>query len=136
MRILVIDDSKEDRDLAITYINKTNSIPNITTDESNCLQNALEKLKNNEYDVIILDLMLPEIDGLDTIMEVQSFLQGQERNTPIIILTGLEDSKLGRKAFSLGVKEFLIKDELQINDLSRAIKFATYGLKKEVALEN
>ena len=131
MRILVIDDSKEDRDLAITYINKANSIPNIITDESNCLQNALKKLKDNKYDVIILDLMLPEIDGLDTIVKVQSFLQEQEENTPIIILTGLEDSKLGRKAFSLGVKEYLIKDELQINDLSRAIKFATYGSKKE-----
>ena len=131
MKILIIDDSKEDRDLAITYIHKTNSIPDIDTDESNCLQDALEKLQDNYYDVIILDLMLPEIDGLETIKEIQSFLKSQQRNTPIIILTGLEDYKLGRKAFSLGVKDFLIKDELQINDLSRSIKCATYGYKKE-----
>jgi len=74
MNILVIDDSKEDRDLAITYIHQTNSIPDITTDESNCLQNALEKMELNDYDVIILDLALPETDGIDTINEIQNFL--------------------------------------------------------------
>ncbi len=131
MKILVIDDCKEDRELAITYIHKTNSIPNISADESNCLEDALNKIEKNYYDVIILDLMLPRIDGIDTIKKVQSFLQKQEKNIPIIILTGLEDLKLGRKALGLGIKEFLIKDELQIDDLSRAIKCATYGKKIE-----
>lgn len=127
MKILVIDDSREDRDLAITYIHRANSIPDITADESNCLQSALEKIAENDYDVIILDLALPETDGIDTITEIKNFLEQQGKNTPIIILTGLEDYSLGRKAFSLGIKDFLIKDELQLDDLSKAIKCATYG---------
>lgn len=131
MKILVIDDSREDRDLAITYIHQTNSIPNVTADESNCLQNALEKIQENDYDVIILDLALPETDGIDTIKAIQQFLDNHGKNTPIIILTGLEDYALGKQAFSLGIKDFLIKDELQLNDLSRAIKCATYGIYKE-----
>ena len=129
MRILVIDDSREDRDLAITYIHKANSIPDMTTDESNCLEGALEKLKENDYDVILLDLILPETDGLDTIKEIQKFLEKNNKNTPIIILTGLEDYELGKKAFSLGISEFLIKDEMESSSLSRAIKFATHGKK-------
>ena len=129
MKILVIDDCKEDRELAITYIHKTNSIPNLSTDESNCLEDALDKIEKNYYDVIILDLLLPKTDGIETIKKTQSFLQKQEKNIPIIILTGLEDLKLGRKALALGIKEFLIKDELQVDDLSRAIKCATYGQK-------
>ncbi len=131
MKILVIDDCKEDRELAITYIHKTNSIPNISTDESNCLEDALNKIEKNYYDVIILDLLLPRSDGIETIKKTQSFLRKQEKNIPIIILTGLEDLKLGRKALGLGIKEFLIKDELQVDDLSRAIKCATYGRKIE-----
>ncbi len=131
MKILVIDDCKEDRELAITYIHKTNTIPNILTDESNCLEDALNKIEKNYYDVIILDLLLPRSDGIETIKKTQSFLRKQEKNIPIIILTGLEDLKLGRKALGLGIKEFLIKDELQIDDLSRAIKCATYGKKIE-----
>ena len=74
MKILIIDDSKEDRDLVITYIHKTNDISNLETDESNCLQDALLKIKNNKYDVIILDLILPETDGIDTIQKVQNSL--------------------------------------------------------------
>ena len=132
MRILVIDDSKEDRDLAITYIHKANSIPNIIADESNCLQSALSKLSKNDYDVILLDLILPETDGLDTIKEIQQFLEENDKNTPIIILTGLEDYKLGKEAFSLGVKEFIIKDEMGSSSLIRAIKFATYGKKMQL----
>lgn len=135
MRILVIDDSKEDRDLIITYIHKTNSIPNFSSDECNCLQDALKKLKENDYDVIILDLILPETDGIETIQEIKNFLDNNDNNTPIIILTGLEDYSLGTKALSLGIKEFLIKDELQIDDLSRAIKCATFGKKDKLQIQ-
>lgn len=130
MKILVIDDSKEDREIAITRINKTNLIPDMTADESDCLKAALEKLGENEYDVIILDLALPETDGLDTINEVNKFLEKENKKTPIVILTGLEDYNLGIKAFSLGVKDFLIKDEIRHEDLTRAIKCATYGRKR------
>jgi CheY-like chemotaxis protein len=127
MRILIIDDSIEDRDLVITYIHKSNSISDITTDESNCLQEALQKIEKNDYDVILLDLILPETDGLDTIREVNKFLEKNNKNIPIIILTGLEDYQLGKEAFSLGIKEFIIKDEMEEKSLLRAIKFAIYG---------
>lgn len=130
MKILVIDDCKEDRDLVITKISKNSSIPNISTDESNCMRAALEKLGENDYDVIILDLALPETDGLDTINEVNEFLQKNNKKTPIVILTGLEDYNLGVEAFSLGIKDFLIKDEYKHDDITRALKCATYGKKR------
>lgn len=130
MKILVVDDSKEDRDLAITYIHKSNSIKNIVTDESNCLNDALSKIEKNNYDVILLDLALPETDGLDTIQQIQNALERNNKQTPIIIFTGLEDYNLGRKAFSLGVKDFLIKDEIKYDDINKAIKYATYGNRK------
>lgn len=130
MRILIIDDSKEDRDLVITKISKNNSIPNVIADESNCLASALEKLKNNNYDVIILDLALPETDGLDTINEVVAFLEENGKATPIVILTGLEDYSLGAEAFSLGIKDFLMKGDYKHDDITRALRVATYGRKK------
>ncbi len=135
MKVLVIDDSKEDRDIAITRINQTNLIPDMTADESDCLKAALEKLGKNEYDVIILDLVLPETDGLDTINEVNKFLEQKNKKIPIIILTGLEDYSLGIKAFSLGIKDFLIKDEVKHEDLTRAIRCATYGRKRVKTLK-
>ena len=50
------------------------------------------------------------------------------KNIPIVVLTGTEDYKVGREAWSLGIKDYLIKDEIQSKDLSRALNFATYDL--------
>ena len=129
MKILVIDDSKEDRDLILTHIkkiNKTSKEPTIKIEECNCLKDALNKLIFSSYDIIILDLILPETDGIKTIEKVIEHLQKIKKETPIIIITGVEDYSIGREAWSLGVKDYLIKGEIQTQDLSRALKFASY----------
>jgi len=129
MKILVIDDSKEDRDLILTHIkkiNKTIKEPTIEIEECNCLKDALNKLIFSSYDIIILDLILPETDGIKTIEKVIEHLQKIKKEIPIIIITGVEDYSIGREAWSLGVKDYLIKGEIQTQDLSRALKFASY----------
>ena len=123
MKILVIDDSKEDRDLIINHIKKIES--NIIVDECNCLQKGLDKLSLLNYDAIILDLALPETDGVETVEKTLKHLEKHNKNTPIIVITGLEDYSVGRKIWLLGIKDFLIKDEIQTKDLSRALTFAT-----------
>ena len=122
MNILVIDDSKEDRDLVINHIKKIEK--DITTDECNCLEDGLKKLSSLNYDAIILDLALPETDGIDTVEAIIKQLDKHNKNTPVIVLTGLEDYSVGRKAWMLGIKDFLIKDEVQSKDISRALTFA------------
>lgn len=127
MRILVIDDSQEDRDLIITHIKKSKKRTKIETEESNCLKDALKKLKTRNYDVIILDLVLPESDGIETVKTILSTLKELKKDIPVIVLTGIEDYKVGREAWLLGIKDYLIKDEMQSRDLSRALNFATYN---------
>jgi len=124
MKILVIDDSKEDRELILTHIKKMDKSWDISIDECNCLKNALEQLKSYDYNIIILDLMLPETDGIQTVKKIMEHLKKLDKKTPIIVLTNMEDFSVGRQAWSLGVKDFLIKDEIQTQDLSRALKFA------------
>ena len=123
MKILVIDDSREDRDLIINHIRKIEK--GIIINECNCLKDGLKKLESFNYDAIILDLALPETDGIDTVEAILTQLEKHNKNTPVIVLTGLEDYSIGRKAWMLGIKEFLIKDEIQTKDISRALTFAT-----------
>ena len=125
-KILVIDDNQADRDLIITHIKNTKKRQIITTEESNCLKDALSKLKDNHYDVILLDLILPESDGIDTVKTVLSTLEDMGKNIPVVVLTGMDDYKIGREAWNLGIKDYLNKDEMQSKDLSRALNFATY----------
>ena len=123
MNILIIDDSREDRELLITYINQSYSKEKIYTEESENFTIALNKIKEKDYDVILLDLFLPESEGLETIKNLMNFLKKEEKSIPVVILTGLEDYTVGRKAWMLGIKEYLIKDEVQSKDISRALTF-------------
>lgn len=133
MKILVIDDSKEDRDLIITHIKKSNN-GEVITEESNCLKDGLEKLGSFDYDVILLDLILPESDGIETVKTIIEHLKKMKKDIPVIVLTGMEDYSIGREAWTLGIKDYLIKDEIQAKDLSRALTFATYKKNKRSVL--
>jgi len=134
MKILVIDDSKEDRELIITHIKKFKNGSKIKTDECNCLRDGITKLESFNYDVIILDLILPESNGIETVKTIVEHLKKVDKNIPIIVLTGVEDYALGRKAWTLGIKDYLIKDEIQTQDLSRALTFAVYDNKKSILI--
>ena len=128
MKILIVDDCKEYRDVISAHVRKTKSHDEVECEQSHCLTDALEKLRINYYDSIILDLCLPETDGLETVNTVVHFLKYLHRDIPIIILTGSGDYKMGRKMFKLGIKDYLIKgEEEEGKQLRRAISFATYA---------
>ncbi len=137
MKILIIDDSKEDRDLVINHIKKIEK-KEIKVDECCCLKDGQRKLRLYNYDAIILDLALPETDGIDTVEAIINHLEKHNKNTPVIVLTGMEDYSVGRKAWLLGIKDYLIKDEIGSKDLSRALTFATINQsscsKKSIAI--
>ena len=125
MKFLVIDDSCEDRKTIANYI-KEGDFSNTTIDESSDLEKGFKEILEKEYDAIILDLKLPKTNGLETVEKMLKFLDENNKDIPVIILTGLEDYLIGKKAFRLGVKDFLIKNDLQSKDLNRSLTFATY----------
>jgi CheY-like chemotaxis protein len=126
MKILVIDDNPADRNIIIQHINQTGISKEIKTEECKNLTDALPKIEKNDYDTILLDLGLPESTGIETIKIVVEHLKNIRKDIPIIILTGFEDYAMGKKAFKLGIKDYLIKEELGTKELKRAIAFATY----------
>jgi len=81
--------------------------------------------------VIMLDLGLPdaeELEALDILLEADS-------NTPIVILSGNEDTKLATQAMAKGAQDFLVKGEISPQLLVRSIRYAAdrQNLKKKVA---
>jgi len=68
---------------------------------------ALEKLKEKRYDIIILDLMLPGVDGLELCQKVRQ--EGKNRETPIIVLTALGDEDTKVKGFAAGADDYVTK---------------------------
>ena len=70
---------------------------------------ALTAIKDNQFNLIMLDLMLPDSQALNTIKVMTA-----QANVPIVIITTLDDEKLMQDAFMLGVEDYLIKDKYDI----------------------
>lgn len=72
---------------------------------------------NRSFDVVLLDLSLPDAEGLEAIQAFQSALP----EIPIVVLTGLGDEDLASQAIRAGAQNYLVKDETTIQQLMRAI---------------
>jgi signal transduction histidine kinase len=84
------------------------------------LRTGLERLTRPTIDVVLLDLSLPESQGLD------SFLRVHERapQVPVVVLTGSHNEDLGNKAVQSGAQDYLIKGQLDGALLGRALRYA------------
>lgn len=99
-KILVVDDEKRIRDLVKEYL----TFESFDCDEAEDGAIALQKLRDNDYDLVVLDIMMPRIDGMTVLKELR-----KEKETPVIMLSarGEEYDKLF--GFELGADDYLIK---------------------------
>ncbi|MDE7244367.1 MAG: response regulator transcription factor [Oscillospiraceae bacterium] len=99
-KMLIVDDDIHLRKLVLTYA----QLDNYQCQEAESASQALAKLREDEIDIIILDVMMPEQDGFETLAELRKFTQ-----TPVIMLTarGEEYDKL--LGFNLGADDYVSK---------------------------
>jgi PAS domain S-box-containing protein len=84
------------------------------------LKTGIEQLAQGNIDLILLDLGLPDSSGLDTFAK----LYAREPNLPIIVLTGLDDERLGLEAVIMGAQDYLVKSQVSGNLLIPAVRYA------------
>lgn len=130
IKILVIEDNPGDARLIKIYL-KESFGDKFTFSAADYLSKGLELLSKESFDVIILDLALPDSSGLDTFKKVYE----NSPQIPIIVLTGLEDESLGIKAMKLGAQDFLDKGQITGKQLSRSINYSIerFKLLKDLA---
>ena len=95
------------------------------------LNEGLELLKYHSFDVILLDLGLPDSDGIETFIEVNK----KCHETPIIILTGLTDERTGINAVKMGAQDYLVKGQVESKLLERSIKYSIERKKAEEKIQ-
>jgi CheY-like chemotaxis protein len=78
------------------------------------LEDALRRLENDRYDVVLLDLLLQDSQRLGTLMEIHS----QAPRVPIVVFTGLEDDVVGLWALSEGAEDYLVKGKVSGSKLA------------------
>jgi CheY-like chemotaxis protein len=84
------------------------------------LQQARTRLAEHGFAVVLLDLSLPDSRGMDTVDAVHQAAP----ETPIVVLTALDDEGVGREAVCHGAQDFLIKTQVDERLLLRAIRYA------------
>lgn len=84
------------------------------------LKEGLAKLEGGDFDVLLLDLGLPDSVGLDTVVSAKR----KAGTTPIVVLTGYADEAVGLEAVALGAQDYLVKDRVNMTLLARAVRFA------------
>ncbi len=84
------------------------------------LEEALQTLGEAEFDMVLLDLSLPDETGLETFRRIASV----STDTPIVVLTGLNDEETARKALQGGAQDYLVKGQFQRGSLLRAVRFS------------
>ena len=94
------------------------------------LSTGLERLDGGGIDVTLLDLGLPDSEGLDTFVRVHA----QVPQIPIVVLTGVTDEVVGVEAVREGAQDYLTKGQVDGNLLVRAMKYAIERKRAEEAL--
>lgn len=116
-KIIVIDDDLYIREL-YEEILKSEGYDVDTAEDG---QKALEKLKNGGYDLILLDIMMPKLDGFE-IMTQLCANDPKPQNGPILLLTNLDHAPLIKEGMEKGASAFLIKADITPKDLIEEVK--------------
>ena len=116
--IFIVDDSAEDRAAYCRYLNQEN-VFTYKIVEAETGEDSLEQLALIQPDLILLDYLLPDCNGLELIKELKIKL---DKTPPIIMLTGQGSELVAVKAMKSGVKDYLVKDKLTSEILNNTVK--------------
>ncbi len=115
--ILIVDDSEEDRLACRRYLESSNIL---ACDIYDCAlgEDVLEFCNRCQPDIILLDYLLPDTDGLELLQELSEQLGTLP---PIIMLTGQGDEAVAVKAMKHGARDYLIKRQLTPEKLTKSV---------------
>lgn len=115
IRVLIVDDEDDFRELVVKRLINSN----LYAEGAETGNRALEILKHNEFDVVVLDIKMPGIDGIETLRQIKANKPGVE----VIMLTGHVSVEFGITVMKLGAFDYVIKPPL-MNELLDKIRQA------------
>lgn len=133
LKCLLVDDSKVFLEQTLALFLKLNFQCAVTTSSSG--QEALDMVREWKPDIVLLDLFLPDIDGLEVLKKIKTI----DRETIVLMLTGWKDCESLKAAFSLGVFDYLTKpvEEIEFSlRISSAIMAKKEQLRRKHAEQN
>ncbi len=130
LRVLIVEDDAIDR-MQLQRLLASTSLQVGEVQCVNRLAAAIEMLKQWSADVLLLDLGLPDSQGIESILQIQTHAP----DVPIIVMSGLDDEQTATTAVQKGVQDYLIKGQVDSTLLMRSIRYALERKKAERQLQ-
>lgn len=118
IRVLLVEDNPGDARLLREMFSEVDTRLRLTHAEQ--LSEAFQHLREATFDVVLLDLSLPDSNGLETLEQTVE----RAPEVPIVVLTGLDDETVGLRAVKEGAQDYLFKDQIGAHLLVRALHYA------------
>lgn len=119
IRVLVFEDNPGDLELIKSHLADAVSVK-FSLEHASRLSNGLEKLQRSTFDAVLLDLLLPDSDGINTLAAVHAAFP----RLPIVVLTGVRNDRLEIEVGERGGQDLLHKDKLDAELLERSLLYA------------
>lgn len=129
VKILSVEDNPGDMRLLQEALKDAQSIQCEWVSVAN-LAEAIQIISSVRFDVILLDLSLPDSSGLDTLIKIKPHAGG----VPIVIMSGLDNEKVALEALDKGAQDYLVKGQVDGNTLARTLRYAIQRKQTQEAL--
>lgn len=120
LKVLLVEDNADDAELIQELLLENRGPQSLLLTPVVRLSQALEHLRHETFDVILLDLSLPDSKGFQTVARLQEY----GLNIPIIVLTANSDEELATQSIQAGAQEYLVKREVNSKLLMRSLRNA------------
>jgi DNA-binding response OmpR family regulator len=127
-KVLLVEDSAGDASLVMSALNEPIDLFEVQGVSS--LGAAVAELLKSHYDCLLVDLGLPDGDGLDVV----DTLRESAGDSALVVLTGRTDEELGVQAIQHGADDYFLKSELSAKGLQRTINYAIERTRSKVDL--
>jgi pilus assembly protein CpaE len=125
LRVLLVEDNAVSAQLAKSMLMHADA-SNFEVQTAVSLMGALDLLGAGGFDVILLDLSLPDSDGIGTLTAIRVHAP----QVPVLVLTGSNNETLANSALQNGAQDYIVKGQFDGNSLARALRYAVTRNKK------
>ena len=130
VRVLLVEDNPADARLVEILLSEAGSSADFEVAHSERFAEALQRLEEATFEVILLDLSLPDSSGIETV----SRMRAAAPRTPMVVLSGQDDEEVAFRAVQQGAQDYLIKGQGDGNLIARTIRYAIERQRAEEAL--
>ena len=131
LSVMLIEDNPGDARLILESLKEATS-QNFVLVQADRLSTGIARLLEREFDLILLDLSLPDCQRLETLARLREHIT----HVPVVVLTGLADEAVAVQALQAGAQDYLVKGQIDSQALVRALRYAVERHRLQESMRN